>query len=107
MVNREDPRVPRQRKKVRMLAPSLQPGRRDHGQRLMEFFLSRQDKALLLIMDSASRSGHVFKVVADETWTLIWSGIVTQDFLESPDGSGSRRSWSRPLSQAGGRRARI
>ena len=67
-----------------MLAPSLVPGRRDHGQRLMEFFLSRQDKALLLIMDSASRSGHVFKVVADETWTLIWSGIVTQDFLEGP-----------------------
>jgi hypothetical protein len=58
--------------------------RRDHDRKFMEFFLSRQDKSLLLIMDSASRSGHVFKTVADETWTLIWSGIVTQDFLESP-----------------------
>ena len=67
-----------------MLAPSLVSGSREHGRKLMEFFHSQQDKALLLVVDSASRSGHVFKVVADETWTLIWSGIVTQDFLESP-----------------------
>lgn len=66
-----------------MLAPAF-PGRRDHDRKLMEFFLSRQDKSLLLIMDSHSRSGHIFRVVADETWTLIWSGIVTQAFLESP-----------------------
>jgi hypothetical protein len=67
-----------------MLAPSLISGSQEHEQKLMEFFLSRQDKALLLVMDSVSRSGNVFKVVADETWTLVWSGIVTQDFLESP-----------------------
>jgi hypothetical protein len=50
----------------------------------MEFFLSQQDKSLLLIMDSASRSGHIFKVASEETWTLVWSGVVTQAFLESP-----------------------
>ena len=50
----------------------------------MEFFLSRQDESLLLIMDSASRSGHIFKVATEETWTLVWSGVVTQAFLESP-----------------------
>ena len=67
-----------------MLAPAVGPGRRDHDRKLMEFFSSRQDKTLLLIMDSASRSGQIFKVMAEETWTLIWSGIVTQDFLDSP-----------------------
>jgi hypothetical protein len=50
----------------------------------MEFFSSCQDKSLLLIMDSQSRSGHIFKVMAEETWTLIWSGIVTPEFLKSP-----------------------
>ena len=67
-----------------MLAPAAASGRRDHDKKLMEFFSSGQDQSLLLIMDSASRSGHIFKVMAEETWTLIWSGIVTQDFLESP-----------------------
>ena len=57
---------------------------RDQEKKLMEFFFSRQDKSLLLVMDSRSHSGHVFKVVAEETWTLVWSGIVTKDFLESP-----------------------
>ena len=67
-----------------MLASTWSPGRREHDARRMEFFLSRQDKSLLLVMDSASRSGHVFRVVANETWTLVWSGIVTQEFITSP-----------------------
>jgi hypothetical protein len=67
-----------------MVAPTLSPSRHDHGKKLLEFFNSRQDKSLLLVMDSRSHSGHIFKVVADETWTLIWSGIVTKDFMESP-----------------------
>jgi hypothetical protein len=66
-----------------MLAPALVPGR-GRDKKIMEFFSSLQDKSLLLVMDSASRSGQIFKVAAEETWTLIWSGIVTQDFLESP-----------------------
>ncbi len=65
-----------------MLAPAV-PGR-GRDKKIMEFFSSLQDPSLLLIMDSASRSGHIFKVAAEETWTLIWSGIVSQDFLESP-----------------------
>jgi hypothetical protein len=80
----EDRGFPANERRSGMLAPSPAPGSREHGRKLMEFFCSRQDQALLLVMDSASRSGHVFKIVADETWTLIWSGIVTQDFLESP-----------------------
>ncbi len=67
-----------------MLAPALSPGSQGHAKKLMEFYHSRQDRALLLIMDSRSHSGHIFKTVADETWTLIWSGIVTPEFLESP-----------------------
>jgi hypothetical protein len=66
-----------------MIAEEIGPGRRDKTGKTMEFFLSRQDKALLLVMDTATGSGHVFKV-ASETWTLIWSGIVTEDFLASP-----------------------
>ena len=65
-----------------MLAPAV-PGR-GRDKKIMEFFSSLQDQSLLLIMDSASRSGHIFKVATEETWTLIWSGIVTQDFLEGP-----------------------
>ncbi len=67
-----------------MVAPTCSPSRHEQETKLMEFFSSLQDKSLLLIMDSRSHSGHIFKVVADETWTLIWSGIVTRDFLESP-----------------------
>jgi hypothetical protein len=67
-----------------MLAPPLSASRHEHPKKLMEFFHSRQDKSLLLIMDSRSRSGHIFQVMAEETWTLIWSGIVTREFLESP-----------------------
>jgi hypothetical protein len=66
-----------------MIIEELGPERRDKVGKTMEFFLSRQDKSLLLVMDTATGSGHVFKV-ADETWTLIWSGIVTEDFLSSP-----------------------
>ena len=51
----------------------------------MQFFLSKKDKSYLLVMDSASRSGNLFKVVGEDTWTLIWSGVVTKEFLESPD----------------------
>jgi len=67
-----------------MLAPPLSPSRHDPGKKIMEFFSSGQDKSLLLVMDSRSHSGHIFRVVADETWTLIWSGIVTPEFMESP-----------------------
>jgi hypothetical protein len=52
---------------------------------LMQFFLSQRDKSYLLVMDSASRYGNLFKVAAEDTWTLIWSGVVTEGFLESPD----------------------
>lgn len=51
----------------------------------MEFFLSKRDKSYLLVMDSASRAGNVFKVVDGETWKLVWSGLVTEEFLNSPD----------------------
>lgn len=67
-----------------MFAPTLSPSRHEHGKKLMEFFSSRQDQSLLLIMDSRSHSGHIFQVMAEETWTLIWSGIVTPEFLQSP-----------------------
>ncbi len=67
-----------------MIAPTLSPSRHGQEKKLMEFFFSRQDKSLLLVMDSRSHSGHVFKVMAEETWTLIWSGIVTKEFMESP-----------------------
>jgi hypothetical protein len=70
--------------KSAMIAPTLSPSRHDQEKKLMEFFFSRQDKSLLLVMDSRSHSGHVFKVMAEETWTLIWSGIVTKEFMESP-----------------------
>jgi hypothetical protein len=69
--------------KSAMIAPTLSPSRHDQEKKLMEFFFSRQDKSLLLVMDSRSHSGHVFKVMAEETWTLIWSGIVTKEFMES------------------------
>jgi hypothetical protein len=51
----------------------------------MKFFLSKRDQSYLLVMDSASRAGNVFKVVAGETWKLAWSGLVTEEFLKSPD----------------------
>ena len=51
----------------------------------MEFFLSKRDRLHLLVMDSASKTGNVFKVAAEETWKLVWSGLVTENFLESPD----------------------
>ena len=51
----------------------------------MKFFLSKKDKSFLLVMDTVSRSGNLFKVVGEDTWTLVWSGLVTQEFLESPD----------------------
>ena len=52
---------------------------------LVEFFLSNKDKSHLLVVDSASRSGNLFKVVGEDTWTLVWSGVATKEFLESPD----------------------
>jgi hypothetical protein len=51
----------------------------------MEFYVSKKDKSYLLVIDSASRNGNLFKVVGEDTWTLIWSGVVTKEFLESPD----------------------
>jgi hypothetical protein len=51
----------------------------------MKFFLSKRDKSFLLVMDSASKSGNVFQVTAGETWQLVWSGSVTDDFLKSPE----------------------
>jgi hypothetical protein len=51
----------------------------------MKFFLSKRDQSYLLVMDSASRAGNVFKVMASETWKLAWSGLVTDEFLHSPD----------------------
>jgi hypothetical protein len=50
----------------------------------MRFFLSKRDKSLLLIVSSASGSAHMFKVMAEETWKLVWSGIATEEFLEAP-----------------------
>ena len=67
-----------------MVASPLSSQRHSSVGKLLEFFSSRQDKSLLLVMDARSRSGHIFKVVADETWTLVWSGIVTADFMQSP-----------------------
>jgi hypothetical protein len=51
----------------------------------MEIFLSKKDRSFLLVMDSSSKAGNVFKVVSGETWRLVWSGLVTEDFLKSPD----------------------
>lgn len=51
----------------------------------MEFFSPKKDKSYLLVVDTASRNGNLFKVVAEDTWTLVWSGVVTKEFLESPD----------------------
>jgi len=51
----------------------------------MEFFLSKRDKSYLLVMDSATKAGNIFKMVAGEAWKLAWSGLVTEEFLESPD----------------------
>jgi hypothetical protein len=51
----------------------------------LEFFLSKKDKSYLLVVDLASRSGNLFKVVGEDTWTLVWSGLVTKEFLENPD----------------------
>jgi len=51
----------------------------------MEFYLSKKDKSYLLVIDSASRNGNLFKIVGEDTWTLIWSGVVTKEFLESSD----------------------
>ena len=51
----------------------------------MKFFKSKKDKSFLLVMDTVSRSGNLFRVVGEDTWTLVWSGLVTQEFLESPD----------------------
>jgi len=51
----------------------------------MKFFLSKRDQSYLLVMDSASKAGNVFKVAAGETWKLAWSGLVTEEFLHSPD----------------------
>jgi hypothetical protein len=56
----------------------------------MKFFLSKRDKSYLLVRDSVSKAGNVFQVTAGETWKLVWSGSVTDDFLKSPDGNGRR-----------------
>jgi hypothetical protein len=36
-------------------------------------------------MDSTSKAGNVFKVAPGETWKLAWSGLVTEEFLQSPE----------------------
>jgi hypothetical protein len=74
---------PHSGKEFHMIAEELGPQRRDKEGKTMKFFHSKQDKSLLLVMDKATGSGHVFKVAA-ETWTLVWSGIVTEDFLSNP-----------------------
>jgi hypothetical protein len=51
----------------------------------MRFFLSKRDHSYLLVMDSTSKAGNVFKVMPGETWRLIWSGVVTEEFLQSPE----------------------
>jgi hypothetical protein len=69
----------------------------------MQFFLSKKDKSYLLVMDSASRSGNLFKVVGEDTWTLIWSGVVTEEFLESPDWEWETTHGTPRASKAAGR----
>ena len=49
----------------------------------MEFFRSRKDHSLLLVVSSESRSAHLFKVMLEDTWKLVWSGIANQAFMES------------------------
>jgi len=48
----------------------------------MQFFLSKQDDSLLLVVNSESRLAHIFKT-SEDTWKLVWSGIATQEFIES------------------------
>ena len=49
----------------------------------MKFFVPKKDKFYLLVVDSTTRAGNLFKI--QETWMLVWSAVVTEEFLENPD----------------------